>query len=268
MMVDQTPPASQAGSGLIELCGAQLELVTRGSGRPILFLHPELGLSPELAVLDILADLGKVYAPSHPGFMRSSLPPHFSNIDDLAYFYLEMLDTLSLRDVLVVGVSFGAWIAAEMAIKSCEHISSLILASPMGIKVGDREEAHVVDRFSMTAEQFNILAYADPALAGDVSDLSDEDAEIYARNQDAHALFGWLPYMIDPKLRHLLHRIKSPTLVIKGERDRIISDRYANEFVELIPGAKFVSLPGSGHYPHIERPREFVAKIDAFAGRG
>ncbi len=55
---------------------------------------------------------------------------------------------------IVVGVSFGGWIAAEIAIKSTARISHLVLANAVGIKVGDRETRDIVDIFAMPESEF------------------------------------------------------------------------------------------------------------------
>jgi pimeloyl-ACP methyl ester carboxylesterase len=64
----------------------------------------------------------------------------------------------------VAGVSLGGWIAAEMAVKSCARISHLVLANPVGIKALDRETREIADIFAMMEDQFNELAYFDPAV--------------------------------------------------------------------------------------------------------
>jgi pimeloyl-ACP methyl ester carboxylesterase len=119
--------------------GARIELIDRGRGPPILFLHPHIGLDPSAPVLSILAEGGRLIAPSHPGFGHSERPAGITTVDDLAYFYLDLMDVLDLRDTLVVGVSLGAWIAAAVAVKSTARITGLVLGNPVGIKVGDRE---------------------------------------------------------------------------------------------------------------------------------
>jgi pimeloyl-ACP methyl ester carboxylesterase len=78
-------------------------------------------------VLDHLAKGVRLLAPSHPGFGHSALPGGFTTVDDLAYFYLDLLDVLDLRDTVVVGVSLGAWIAAAIAVKSTARIAKLVL---------------------------------------------------------------------------------------------------------------------------------------------
>src|ERR1700739_2480369 len=71
--------------------GVRIEMIERGRGRPLLFLHPGIGLSPGAPVLDRLAERARVIAPLHPGFGGSDQPASFTCIDDLAYFYLDLM---------------------------------------------------------------------------------------------------------------------------------------------------------------------------------
>lgn len=255
-----------AHTSFIDIGDVKLELSRRGSGRPILFLHPAIGYSPKVAVLELLASQGQVYAPMHPGFGHSSLPRHFSSVDDLSYFYLDFLEHLNLRDVIVIGASFGAWIAAEIAVKTCERISHLVLADPVGIKRGRPDEAEIVDLFAVTREEFLRLAFADPSIGKrDDANLTDEEALLVARARDTVALMSWTPYMHNPKLKSRLHRISAPTLVLWGEQDRITARDYARGFADLIPGAQFDTLANTGHFPHLEQPEAFVRRVFQFA---
>src|ERR1700681_2794974 len=115
--------AADCNVGSLVVDGIRIELIERGSGRPLLFLHPGIGIAPSAPVLDRLAERARVIAPSHPGFGASEQPAGFNTIDDLAYFYLDLLDELDLTGATVVGVSLGGWIAAEMAVKSAQRIS-------------------------------------------------------------------------------------------------------------------------------------------------
>ena len=137
-------PADPASSIVVN--DIRVELIERGRGTPLLFLHPGIGIEPTAAVLDRLAARARVLAPVPPGLRRArSNRSSFDTVDDLAYFYLDLLEQLDLRDTIVVGVSLGGWIAAEIAIKSTARISHLILANAVGIKVGDRETRDIVD---------------------------------------------------------------------------------------------------------------------------
>jgi len=241
-------------------------MIERGSGRPILFLHPGIGIDPAAPVLEALAAGGHVIAPSHPGFGGSELPPYMTTVDDLAYFYLDLMDGLAIEDAIVVGVSFGAWIAAEIAVKTTQRIARLVLADALGIKVGDRETRDIADFFAMTEAQFNELAYADPAAAKrDYTAMAEADLVPIARNRESLARFGWSPFMHDPKLKRRLHRIGVPTLVLWGEADRIVAPDYGRAFAAEIHGARFDLVARAGHFPHLEQPAPFAQRVLGFA---
>jgi pimeloyl-ACP methyl ester carboxylesterase len=258
--------AGFAADASVSVNGTKLELIDRGRGRPILFLHPHIGIEPAAPVLALLADGGRLVAPSHPGFGRSDLPPTLTSVDDLAYFYLDAMDELDLEQALVVGVSFGAWIAAAIAVKSTARMSRLVLANPVGIKVGDRESRDILDVFAMTESEFVEKSFADAAAAErDYRGLGEDELRIVARNAESAARFAWSPYMHEPKLKQRLHRIRIPTLVLWGAADKLIDESYGRAFCAAIPGAKFERIDGAGHFPHLERPKAFAAHALAFA---
>ena len=249
-----------------EIAGARIEILERGQGRPLLFLHPGIGIDATAPVLDRLAARARVIAPSHPGFGRSEQPKQMTTVDDLAYFYLDLMEALDLRNVVLVGVSFGGWIAAEIAVKSTERIGHLVLADALGIKIGDRETRDIADIFALTEAQFNERAYFDPAAAKrDYPALPEAELVAIARNREAMARYGWSPYMHDPKLKGRLRRIRVPTLVLWGAADRIAAPDYGRAYAAAIPGARFMLMERAGHFPHLEAPDDFARSVLAFA---
>ena len=249
--------------------GATIEAVDHGKGRPILFLHPGIGIDPAAPVLAELAKGGRVIAPSHPGFGTSQLPKGMTTVDDVSYFYLDLLDTLDLRDVLIVGIGLGGWIAAEIAVKDSSRLSRLVMANAVGVKIGDRETRDIVDIWALMPDEFNAIAYFDPkAGERDYKNLPEAEALSAARNREATARLCWSPYMHNPKLKSRLHRIKLPTLFLWGTADRILSEKYGRGYCALIEGAKFDPIEKAGHYPHLEQPQEFARRVLAFADTG
>jgi pimeloyl-ACP methyl ester carboxylesterase len=251
----------------ISLNGVRIEMMERGAGPPLLFLHPEIGIDSDAAVLDLLAARTRVIVPTHPGFGGSEAPRSFDSVDDLAYFYLDLLDELDLKDVALVGVSLGGWIAAELAIKSAKRISHLILGNPVGIKVAGREHRDIADMFAMTETDFLEIAYHEPAAGRrDYKAMPEEEVRNAARNREATARYAWSPFMHDPKLKGRLHRIRLPTLFLWGSSDRVTNEDYGHAYCAAIPGARFERIERAGHFPHLERPSEFAEKIFAFIG--
>jgi len=260
-MLQRTETASD--SLVIE--GARIDLIERGKGRPVLFLHAENGIEPAAAAIEELAKSARVIAPTHPGFGRSELPKGMHTVDDLSYFYLDLLGQLDLRDVTLVGVAFGAWIAAEIVVKSTARLARLVMANAVGIKLGDRETRDIADVFALTEAEYLEIAYCDSnAGRRDYKSLPPAEVVAAARAREATARFAWSPYFHNPRLKSRLHRIRIPTLFLWGAHDRMVSEAYGRAYCAMIPGARFETIERAGHFPHQEQPKIFVEKVLQF----
>jgi pimeloyl-ACP methyl ester carboxylesterase len=245
--------------------GVDVEMRRLGTGRPLLFLHPHIGLANSLPFLDLLAAHFEVYAPSHPGFEQSKIGGHLNSVDDLAYFYLEMLEQLDLQGVTLVGASLGGWIAMEMAIKSRARLDNVVLIDSTGVHFGAPEERGVADVFSLSEDEFAQLAFADPyPWRTDFNVMSEAQLLVYARNREAAARYAWMPCLYDPKLLRRLYRLHSRTLVLWGSSDRITDVEYGRRLSRAISNASFEEIAGAGHFPQIEKPAQTVALIRDF----
>jgi pimeloyl-ACP methyl ester carboxylesterase len=247
---------------MVTINGANIELVRRGKGRPILFLHPHIGLHGSDAFITQLSEYGDVIVPSHPGYGHSDLPPGMSTVDDMSYLYLDLLEELKLRDVVMVGASLGGWLAAEIATKGTERIARLVMMGAVGVKLGPREKSDVVDIFATPRSRWEELTFRDVKhWQRDYESLSEDELTVIARNREATALFAWNPYMYNPKLKARLHRIRVPVLFLWGEADRFAPPEYGKAYSALIPGARFELVSDAGHFPHIEQAERVARRI-------
>lgn len=252
----------------VTVSGVALEVEEKGQGRPILFLHPGEGLQPVRPWLEKLSRNHRVIAPHHPGFGGSALPDWIGSVDDLAYLYLDLAAQLKLQDAILLASSFGGWVAAEMAVRNTAHFAGLLLAAPLGIKVGGVLDRDIADMHAIPRAEFMRLAWADPAKGEiDTTKLPDSELSGIARGREALVVFGWKPYMHNPRLKRWLHRIDIPTHLIWGEQDGIVSTTYGEAWKAEIPGATMETVPHAGHFPHWEQPDGFAARVGAFAGR-
>ena len=89
-----------------------------GQGPPLVFLHGEDGL---LFCRAVPRPPGRALRGHRPDRTRrwagSTRPAHVRTLDDIAYLYLDLLETIG-APVALVGASIGGWLAAEMATKS------------------------------------------------------------------------------------------------------------------------------------------------------
>jgi len=249
----------------MKISGVEIDVWRRGAGRPVLFLHPGDGFDDNDPFLKALSAHYDVIAPWHPGFGHSDLPKGWNSVDDLAYFYLDFLDQLELEDAVVIGASFGGWIAAELAIRRTPRMAKLVLIDALGIRLGDRTTRDIADFHNTDAALLESLKWADPAgRQGDPSKLSDSELTGMIRSREAFAHYGWRPYMHNPGLARWLHRVNVPTLVLWGEEDGVVKPDYGQAYAGLIGDATFEAVPAAGHYPHIEQADASTQIVRAF----
>lgn len=249
----------------VEVSGVGIDLVDIGDGPALLYLHGGRGHFGFAPFLQALAKSNRVIAPWLPGFGHSDLPRAYNAIDDLAYFGLDLVDEMKLNDVSVVGAGFGGWVAAEMAIRSTRNLKNLSLIGALGVKFADHLTREIADIHAMLPDQIDRTLYADPdRYRLDTTGMSESDLTAVVRMGEAAVLFGWKPYMHNPRLRRWLHRIDIPTLVLWGEKDAMVSPDYGRQYADAIPGARFEMVAGAGHYPGLEQPDATAALLAGF----
>ena len=250
----------------IQIGDVSLELRTAGEGPPLLFLHGGDYVAQNQGFLERLARRWQVLIPRHPGFGGSARPDGFRSVHDLAYLYLDLLDRQRLGDVVLVGSSFGGWIALEMCVRSVERIGRLVLIDTLGVKFGGREERDIADIYALPADEVPRRTFFAPERAApDYSTLDDAKAASIASDRAATTLYGWRPYMHDPGLRRWLHRVRVPTLVLWGQSDGFVTPDYGQKLCQSLPDARFELIAEAGHYPQIERPDTVADAIERFA---
>jgi pimeloyl-ACP methyl ester carboxylesterase len=256
--------ANGKDSAMTTVHGIELEVVRRGAGQPIVLLHGFQQIEPDARFLDLLARQGEVIAPSHPGFGASQRPKDFESVYDVVNVYAALLDSLPFDKVTLVGFSFGAWLAAELAVRSCHNIDRLMLVDSVGIKISDRETPDILDVFNTHPDKVRRATWHDEANAPDLNAMSDEALVKRHRNWESLSLYAWHPYMHNPRLAYWLPRVGVPTQVIWGASDGIVRPSYGQAFADLIPGARFSVIGQAGHHPEIEQPDAFADHVAAF----
>ena len=245
--------------------GIELEVLRGGSGDPIVLLHGMGSLTAADRFPALLATHGALLAPSCPGFGTSPRPKDFDTIHDLVHLQRALLDALPGERVTLVGLSFGGWLAAEVAAQGHPRLARLVLVDPVGVKISDRETADILDVFNRSRDEVRRAAWHDPdRFAPDFDAMEDAEIVRYARDWDALCLYAWHPYMYNPRLSYWLRRISVPSLVIWGESDGVVTPEYGRAYARSIPGARFETIADCGHHPEIERPEELARLIARF----
>lgn len=197
-----------------------------------------------------------------PGFDGQAPPVWNRTVDDLSY---GLLDRLGGEPVDAVGCSFGAWVLLEAAVKEPSKFRRLVLVSPVGVKLNARDERQFVDLFALSVNDRNGALYSSAAAGPDLAALDDDQLARLATAQEALARYAWEPYMHSRALRHRLHRIGCPTLVVHGGADRFVcSGDYFAQLTALIPGARCEMIDGAGHRVEEEAPDRLADLINRF----
>ncbi|MFZ3309860.1 MAG: alpha/beta hydrolase [Xanthobacteraceae bacterium] len=249
---------------------AEVEIL--GSGPPLIYLHGPWGLAPDRAFATRLAAKHTVYAPRFPGTTPGD-PNAVHALEgwhDLTVCYGELLDALALQSPLVVvGHSFGALLAAEIAAAAPRSVGRLILIDPVGLWRDD----HPVSNWMLipdTARKAALFADPDGEAARRFFEVPPDPAarvETLSQTIWAQACTGKFVWPIaDRGLSRRIHRIAAPTLIVWGDADRIIAPAYADEFARRISGSQVARIAGAGHLPHLERPERVVEAIAKFLG--
>jgi pimeloyl-ACP methyl ester carboxylesterase len=245
-----------------------MRVLSKGRGPAVVFFHGPWGLRWD-PFLDDLSRSFTVYAPEHPGTTpgRPDDVYHLDGLWDLVLCYDELLEGLRLVRVALVGHSFGAMVAAEVAAAWPGRARRLALIAPIGLW---RADAPVVNWMLLNPGELPGHLFSDPDAdpAGRMLGPSeDPEARAMARVQLMWAMgatgkFIWpIP---DKGLTKRIHRITAPTLCIWGADDRLVPPAYAHDFTSRIRGARVATVDRARHAPHLEHPETVAALVRDF----
>lgn len=247
--------------------GLTADLLVKGEGEPMLFLHPSQGRLWS-AFLDGLAVHHQVIAPLTPGSEDEAELMDFDGFADLALFYDDLLRALDVDRAVVVGHGFGGMAAAEFAAHFPERVAKLVLIGAFGLWIDDNP---VFDIHSAPMPEVPGRLFADPegpAASELLRGPEGVDPAMYwvqaSLTEAACTHFYWpIP---DRELKRRLYRINAPTLLLWGSDDRIVPIAYADAFAAGLRDAETKVIAGGSHFVHLERPDEAVRAIAEFTG--
>jgi len=263
----------------VEVDGTPANVVELGSGPPLLFVHGLAGRWQNwLENMPHFARTHRVIAVDLPGFGASPMPRGEISISGYARFLERLCDTLGIDAAAVVGNSMGGYVAAELAIASPQRVERLMLVSAAGITAEHLHRDRIMTGARVLAALWTRTAARHASLAKRPR-LRRVGLGFVVRHADrlsaplAHELMqgagkpGFLPAMeaiLAHRISERLPQIACPTFVLWGEDDRVIPVRDARRFGELIPQARVLVLPDTGHVAMLERPERFNALLEEF----
>lgn len=253
---------TKAASGFAEVNGTRLWYETAGKGSAVVFVHG--GLVDSRLWDDQMAEVSKRYRVVRydlRGYGKSAAPTaDFSPVEDLR----ALLAFLKVERATVVGLSLGGIVAADFALEHPRMTEGLVLVGA-GLR-GDKQppDPKSIEAYRASvregAEKFAELAMETPLFQG-VKEKPRAHARLREMLLDnAKALqylaAGRLKYP-EPETVNRLGDIRTPTLVVVGDRDGPNLLNIADTLHTKIPGARKSVIRDASHHPPVETPAEF-----------
>ena len=164
----------------LDVNGAEVKLLTAGSGDPVVIFHGAGTFSGFDAAL-ALADKYRVIVPYHPGWGMSGDAPWLNSLHDYVVHYLDLFDQLGLNKVRLIGFSMGGWLASKFAIEHTHRLHKLVLVAPAGLDV----DTHSMADFSkLTPPEIFARLTADPSILAKHIPMPPPDSWVKLRERE------------------------------------------------------------------------------------
>lgn len=248
--------------------------IEEGEGSTILMIHGFGGSHRNFSKLaGLLKTDYRVIRVDLPGFALSDVPQGYTANDDLVGLYRSLMKDF-IPDVVgdtffVMGNSMGGWMAWEIAAVMPEKISGMVLLCAAGYEM-DKVVNTVVPLLRLKPVQF-VLSRGMPLaiskknlknLYADPSKISMENVKVANDFKNREGVLPWMMMMAtsgDRPDTSKISTIQVPTLIIWGEKDRLIPVEHASKFNRDIKGSEKIIYPDAGHLPMLEKPEQVYA---------
>ncbi len=246
--------------------GLRLHYEDLGEGPPVLLVHgfTNYGLVWAGQATALVHSGYRVLMPDLAGHGLSAVAESTTTVPDLAQDMVALLDALHLDRALVCGLSLGGMVAQQIAVDNPNRVSAMLIADSRAENVGMRPavEGWIADfegpggplarlekTFPMLVnEEFCLSAAGQATLALwriVLAKVAGRSLANVARGMAAFDVVARLP------------AVRIPTLVVSGSQDKLIAPNLSQRTADLVPGARFVAIPGAGHISSLDSAAAF-----------
>jgi len=249
-----------------------------GTGTPVVFVHGHLASSATWEDVLRPASAGHpAIAVDLPGFGASDRPwPYDYSVGGQAAALAGFLDVRGIARAILVGNSLGGATVMKVAADAPERVAALVLVAPATPHAPMIWPVRLMRRRGLG--EIGLALASRPMAAYGLRHYLYGDA---ARVTEHVVDDAWRPLAIPGTRRAALHairtdpapfvgieeRIRAPTLILWGSRDRLLPPDEAETLRARIAGARVVRLPGAGHLPQREQPDAFARAVAEFVAR-
>ena len=198
-----------------------------------------------------LAAVCDVYAVDLPGYGLSAKPRCVLSLSELADALSEWMKAEGLRTANFAANSFGCQVLAEFAVRHASHVDRLVFQGPTVDRTARtfwRQVGRLIENSRKESPRLGTIMLRDYVRAG------------------LKRVIQTVKMALDDRFEDKLPHISMPTLVIRGENDPIVPQRWAEEVCGLLPHGELVVIPGGAHTLNYTEPSKFVAAMRPFFG--
>lgn len=218
---------------------------------PTIVLVPGLGLSSRymMPTAERLSAHARIYAPDLPGFGLSDKPRRALSITELADALCAWMTANGLERAVLLGNSLGSEIIVDLAVRYPKRVERAILVAPP-IDRQARSFLRQLARLLLdaTREPVSLLPIV----------ISD-----YLRGGIARGI-RTLYYALADRVEKKLPLMQTKTLVVRGERDPVVPQHWAEDVTALLPHARLVVIPSAAHAVNYSAPDELAREVLSF----
>lgn len=264
----------------ITIAGTRLYIATQpgdGAGPPLLLING-LGANLEMfhPFLNALGNVGgqrigtiRFDVPGVGGSPTPSCPFRFPG---LARLISQLLDQLALREVDVLGISWGGGLAQQFAYQYPHRCRRLILVATSTGAVSVPGNPTVLAKLLSPRRYFqpSYLSEMAPVLYGGKRQQNSDFIRTYVHLARAPGGLGYywqLMTGVGWTSIHWLHRLGQPTLILAGDDDPLVPAINARIMAQLIPNATLQVVNGGGHLFLLAQAEEVAPLVHLFLTR-
>lgn len=217
---------------------------------PIVMVHG-LGVSGRYMIptATYLAKTHAVYVPDLPGFGESEKPRSALDVVELAEALSDWMDAVGLRRAALVANSLGCQVVVHLARMHPERVAAAVLQAP----TTDRCARKLSTQFI----RLLIDAFLEPP---SLTPLVIQD---YLKCGLVRA-FQTFRYGVDDTIEEHVPHVDVPAIIVRGSRDPIVPQPWAEEVARLLPGGRLIVIQGAAHAINYAQPGEFARVIRDF----
>lgn len=234
------------------------------AGVPILVLHGwGVGSESWVGVAELMAKEGyRVIVPDMPGFGKSAVPEKPWTVDDYVEWVKDFADKLEMDGFILIGHSFGGQVAAKFCAICPKKVDKLVLCAAAVVRKPRLGSRQILAKYLAKTKIIfqNIPFGIYPVLRKIVYRIAG--TRDYAQLQGVMA--QTFLNVVGESVIESARQIKTPTLIVWGDKDRETPIEDAHEINKAIAGSRLEIIPGAGHKLHRTHAQILAEKIINF----